>query len=135
MENSLWVVMMMSSSGLSSLVWQRQTYGSNSAGGRDGADGAGALSEGVSEHIERVLYVHRMRRKTIAIDLQLCGEEIDGRGVALFGPNLERKKSKKLRWLAPTSGGPATDPLVRPSGPESAPIGQSCTSMRLRKIP
>lgn len=38
----LWVVM------LSSIA---STYGSNSARGRDGADGAGALAEGVPEHI------------------------------------------------------------------------------------
>lgn len=48
--------------GLSSLVWHRQTYGSNSAGSRDGADGAGALSEGVSEHIERLLYVPGVKK-------------------------------------------------------------------------
>lgn len=55
---------------------RKKTYGSNSAGGRDGTDGAGALSEGVSEHINRGLYVPGVKRKTIAIDLQLCGEEI-----------------------------------------------------------
>lgn len=36
---------------------QSETYGSNSAGGRDGADSAGALAEGVSEHNGGVLYV------------------------------------------------------------------------------
>lgn len=53
----------------------RRTYGSNSAGGRDGTDGTGALSEGVPEHIDRDLDVPRKKRKTIAIGLQLCGEE------------------------------------------------------------
>lgn len=42
----LWVVVMMMSPIAS-------TYGSNSARGRDGADGAGALAEGVPEHINR----------------------------------------------------------------------------------
>lgn len=62
----------------------RWTYGSNSAGGRDGTDGARALSEGVAEHINRGLYVPRVKRKTIAIGLQLCGEEIRWREGALF---------------------------------------------------
>lgn len=63
-----------------------KTYGSNSARGREGADGAGALAEGGSEHIDGVLYVPREKRKTIAIDLQLCGEEIRwaGKAVAWF---------------------------------------------------
>lgn len=72
----------------------RWTYGSNSAGSRDGTDGARALSEGVPEHINRGLYVPRVVRKTIAIDLQLCGEEIRWREGALFWSERQKREQK-----------------------------------------
>lgn len=57
------------------------TYGSNSAGGRDGTDGTGALSEGVPEHVGQDLDVPIKKRKTTAIGLQLCVERrVDGGG-------------------------------------------------------
>lgn len=55
-----WVVMSSKAKTSSS---QTQTYGSNSARGRDGADSAGALAEGVSEHVGGVLYGPRVGRE------------------------------------------------------------------------
>lgn len=91
------------------------TYGSDSASGRDGADSARRLAEGVAEHIRRSLTLSRSKENQLQ-RMQLSGGEIGVDEGAFEGVQIEsfleeaqwREKRVRNGWTRSCAVGPIT---------------------------